>query len=386
MSTESKGSSRLEEIRIGKLLLRRGLITEEQLDQAMNKQEENAGLRIPSMVGEICVEKGWCTMADVTMVMREQRDEVVRSNTLGRCLLEQGFITQEQLWKALEEHEEVFAPLGEIVVDKGFCTEEQVRTALYLQTRRRSAMSRRLVSSTFDPVNILELVINDEIDGLIADHRGCFCPQCRGNVFAIALNKLPPRYVSDENLIITFSDRYKEEYIDLVRKQIGEAIEKVRTNPKMSCRTKGQALADSFDMAGEVLVKVSNRHVHLSEDHVCVLFGEGHSLTPWKDLLQPGQYAAKEVVSLIGPKGRLDKVRVLGPTRPKTQVEISGTDQFLLGIFAPVKQSGDIEGSPGVVIQGPEGQVAVVHVDTDEANAAGIPAESSGWILKKRLQ
>jgi hypothetical protein len=123
MSTESKGSSRLEEIRIGKLLLRRGLITEEQLDQAMNKQEENAGLRIPSMVGEICVEKGWCTMADVTMVMREQRDEVVRSNTLGRCLLEQGFITQEQLWKALEEHEEVFAPLGEIVVDKGFCTE-----------------------------------------------------------------------------------------------------------------------------------------------------------------------------------------------------------------------------------------------------------------------
>jgi propanediol utilization protein len=247
--------------------------------------------------------------------------------------------------------------------------------------------------------------------------------------------------VSDENLIITFSDRYKEEYIDLVRKQIGEAIEKVRTNPKMSCRTKGQALADSFDMAGEVLVKVSNRHVHLSEDHVCVLFGEGHSLTPWKDLLQPGQYAAKEVVSLIGPKGRLDKVRVLGPTRPKTQVEISGTDQFLLGIFAPVKQSGDIEGSPGVVIQGPEGQVAVdrgvmrpmrhihmtpddganfhvkdkglinvrlmgdrttvcedvlvritetsfleMHVDTDEANAAGIPAESSGWILKKRLQ
>jgi hypothetical protein len=111
------------------------------------------------MVGEICVEKGWCTMADVTMVMREQRDEVVRSNTLGRCLLEQGFITQEQLWKALEEHEEVFAPLGEIVVDKGFCTEEQVRTALYLQTRRRSAMSRRLVSSTFDPVNILELVM-----------------------------------------------------------------------------------------------------------------------------------------------------------------------------------------------------------------------------------
>ncbi len=438
METGSKISQ--IDIRIGKLLVGHGIISEEQLRLAMEKQEENTNLRIPSMIGEICVEEGWCNMADIAAIMREQKNEVIRANTLGKCLLEQNFITREKLLEALEEHEEIFAPLGEIVVDKGFCTEDQVRLALYLQEKRRTAISRRMVSSVFEPVNILELVINDEIDGLIAEHGGCYCAQCRSNVFAITLNKLPPRYASNQNLISTLIDRFKEEYSDLVREHIISGISKVKENPKLSCRMKNRKMADSFDVAGEVLVKVSNRHVHLSERDVSALFEEGHSLTRWKDLLQPGQFAAKEVVTLVGPKGKIENVRVLGPCRPETQMEISGTDQFILGIQVPVKQSGDIEGSPGIVLAGPKGRVELekgiirafrhihmtpfdaknfhvrdnslvnvrlmgdrstvcedvlvrisesafleMHVDTDEANAAGIPAESSGVILKERL-
>lgn len=437
---ETGGNNSRMDIRIGKLLVSHGIISEEQLRLAIEKQAENSALRIPSMIGEICVEEGWSTMADVAAIMREQKDEVIRANTLGKCLLEQNFITREKLLEALEEHEEIFAPLGEIVVDKGFCTEDQVRLALYLQEKRRTAIARRMVSSIFEPINILELVINDEIDGLIAEHGGCFCAQCRSNVFAIALNKLPPRYASNQSLISTLIDRFKEEYNDLVREYIIGGIGKVMESPKLSCRTKARKMADSFDVAGEVLVKVSNRHVHLSERDVSALFEEGYSLTRWKDLLQPGQFAAREVVTLVGPKGKLENVRVLGPCRPETQMEISGTDQFILGLQVPVKQSGDIEGSPGMVISGPNGEVELdkgiirafrhihmtpldgkhyrvqdnslvnvrlmgdrstvcedvlvrisesafleMHVDTDEANAAGIPAESSGVILKERL-
>lgn len=106
-----------------------------------------------------------------------------------------------------------------------------------------------------------------------------------------------------------------------------------------------------------IIVGVSNRHVHLSKEDLEVLFGEGYELHPIKDLRQPGQYAAEEVVTLVGPKGKIERVRVLGPVRKETQIEISQTDAFKLGVKAPVRDSGDLDGTPGIKIVGPKGEV-----------------------------
>ncbi|KLO25066.1 MULTISPECIES: phosphate propanoyltransferase [unclassified Marinitoga] len=106
-----------------------------------------------------------------------------------------------------------------------------------------------------------------------------------------------------------------------------------------------------------IIVGVSNRHVHLSKEDLEVLFGEGYELHPIKDLKQPGQYAAEEVVTLVGPKGKIERVRVLGPVRKETQIEISQTDAFKLGVKPPVRDSGDLDGTPGIKIVGPKGEV-----------------------------
>lgn len=111
----------------------------------------------------------------------------------------------------------------------------------------------------------------------------------------------------------------------------------------------------------EVPIAVSNRHVHLSKEHVEKLFGRNYQLNKLKDLSQPGQFASKETVTLIGPKGKIEKVRVLGPARGETQVEISLYDGFTLGVTPPIRDSGDIVGTPSIVIQGPRGQLKVDH-------------------------
>jgi propanediol utilization protein/CRP-like cAMP-binding protein len=106
-----------------------------------------------------------------------------------------------------------------------------------------------------------------------------------------------------------------------------------------------------------VPINISAHHVHLSQQHVEVLFGPAHALTWHGDLTQPGQYACKEQVNLVGPKGRIERVRVLGPVRPESQVEIARTEEYRLGIDAPVRQSGDLDGTPGITLEGPAGQV-----------------------------
>jgi len=103
-------------------------------------------------------------------------------------------------------------------------------------------------------------------------------------------------------------------------------------------------------------IGVSAHHVHLSQEHLGQLFGVGHDLTPRTPLSQPDQYACEEQVNLVGPKGRIERVRVLGPVRNQTQVEISRTEEFRLGIDAPVRMSGDLDGSPGLVLEGAAGQ------------------------------
>lgn len=109
--------------------------------------------------------------------------------------------------------------------------------------------------------------------------------------------------------------------------------------------------------ASGIPVGVSNRHLHLSQADLDALFGPGYQLTPIKDLSQPGQFACKETVTICGPKGAIEKVRVLGPVRSKTQVEILTGDGFKLGVSAPARLSGDLSGTPGITIIGPKGSV-----------------------------
>lgn len=129
----------------------------------------------------------------------------------------------------------------------------------------------------------------------------------------------------------------------------------------------------------ELVVSISARHVHLTDEHVEVLFGKGATLTPMKDLYQDGYYAAEQTVMVVGPRRRmLPSVRILGPTRPESQVELAFTDCISLGIDAPVRASGKIDGTPGCVLVGPKGVVeldkgvirAERHVHMGPADAA----------------
>ena len=190
-------------------------------------------------------------------------------------------------------------------------------------------------------------------------------------------------------------------------------------------------------MVKEVLVEISARHVHVSEKDLETLFGKGYKLTPKKDLSQPGQFACEERVKVVGPKKELAGVSILGPCRKATQIELSLTDARSIGVVAPIRESGDVAGSGACKLVGPAGEVELtegviaakrhihmttadaqkygitdsqvvsvkiptegralifgdvvarvsdsyalaMHLDTDEANAAGIPGSCVGEIL-----
>ncbi len=193
------------------------------------------------------------------------------------------------------------------------------------------------------------------------------------------------------------------------------------------------------DLEKKILVETSARHVHLTDEHIEVLFGKGKTLTVRNMLSQPGQFASSERVDLVGSKNTIKNVLILGPARKATQVEISMTDARTLGVTAPVRESGDIKGSAGIKIVGPAGELNIeegviiakrhahltpeiakdwgvtngeivqikidndtrgltfdnvvvrvspnfapaVHLDTDEANAAGCSGEVYGELIKK---
>ncbi|MCX8085904.1 MAG: acetate/propionate family kinase [Rhodocyclaceae bacterium] len=129
-------------------------------------------------------------------------------------------------------------------------------------------------------------------------------------------------------------------------------------------------------------IEISAHHVHLSQEDVDKLFGPGYQLTPEHELSQPGQFACAEKVNLIGPKGRIENVRVLGPTRKETQVEIAMTEQFKLGIQPPIRESGDLANTPGITLEGPAGTTTIprgvicaqrhIHMSPEDAMKRGL--------------
>ena len=109
----------------------------------------------------------------------------------------------------------------------------------------------------------------------------------------------------------------------------------------------------------EVNIGISNRHVHLTKEHLEILFGSGYELEKKIDLTQPGQYASTAIVAIKTDKAEINNVRVLGPVRSYTQVEISKTDAYKLGLNPPVRNSGDIKGSEAITIVGPNGSINI---------------------------
>ena len=161
--------------------------------------------------------------------------------------------------------------------------------------------------------------------------------------------------------------------MDITTKDIAEIVKKVLS----------EVQGDNAQSGGEIPVGISNRHIHLSQEDVETLFGAGYQLTPLKDLSQPGQYACKETLTLVGPSMRaIEGVRVLGPVRKSSQVEISMTDSFVLKVKPPVRESGKIQGSAPVTIIGPKGVVNLkegciianrhIHMSPDDAARFGV--------------
>lgn len=139
---------------------------------------------------------------------------------------------------------------------------------------------------------------------------------------------------------------------------------------------------DKVDSSRGIPVAVSARHIHLTQEAVEVLFGKGHQLTPLKELSQPKQYACEERLTIIGPKRSIEKVRILGPVRSKCQVEISRTDEYTLGIDAPIRASSHVEHSPGATLEGPHGSLVLeqgiicaqrhIHMRPEDAEYFGV--------------
>lgn len=129
-------------------------------------------------------------------------------------------------------------------------------------------------------------------------------------------------------------------------------------------------------------IGLSNKHIHVSQKDLDILFGEGYELTKFKDLSQPGQYACEEKVDIQGPKGTIKGVRILGPVRPETQFELSISDAFSLGVKPIIRNSGEIEDTPGAKLIGPKGEVEIdkgiivaarhIHMHTSDAEEFGV--------------
>jgi putative phosphotransacetylase len=423
---------------LGERLIEQGSLRADQIPRLLELQKRDAQANVHSKFGELCIRMGRTDPSQVNAALKLQKKELIDQIEISDMLVSLGYVSDEQLRSLLKDHQDSPLPTEELVLYADLCSPEQVRIATQLVLLQKNGLLRQQVESTFIPFNVMILLVNESIDTVMEASGSCRCSQCWSNVFAVTLNELPPRYVSDHGRILECLQRYREDYGELVRHSIAQSVRVVQANPKSACRSRfsDDLLTGAETQVHEVVVHVSNRHIHLSQDHIDSLFGSGYQLRRFKELTQPGQYAAYETVKIAGPKGEIDRVRVLGPKREQTQVEISGTDQFILGIKVPVRESGKLDGTPGINVKGPEGEITIergviralrhihmlpaeadsmglqngervsvrlvgdrsticegvliratetsaleMHIDTDEANSAGLPAESLGQIL-----
>lgn len=159
----------------------------------------------------------------------------------------------------------------------------------------------------------------------------------------------------------------------------------VRTDEQLAIALEAQKIIEEKNKVNcipKIPIAISARHVHLTRETVDILFGKDYELTEYKPLSQPGQYAANETVTIVGKKNKIENVRILGPLRPKDQVEISKTDEFFLGVDAPIRESGHLDGTPGITLIGPKGTVTLkegviialrhIHMHPSDAELFGV--------------
>jgi putative phosphotransacetylase len=433
----------VESRKIGAILVDRGALEADQVERVLARQEEKRRLGVSARFGEICVRSGWVEASVVTDALAQQTRWVLEHENAAAALVQMGVVSRRELAHAGIGPDAGGEDVAEALLALDLCTPDELWQAGQLSLERRSGAVRARTWSSFAPFNVVELLVADEVGKALVRDGGCACSECWANVTALALNNLSPRYVTETARVPEHLPRYEADYRAEVADRVARALAQVRANPKTSCSSRFSdeilTAREAEAAPQEVVVRVSARHLHLSADVLARLFGPGHELRKLRDLAQPGQYAAEETVSLVGPKGRIEKVRVLGPLRKQTQVEISGTDQFALGTQAPVRESGQLAGTPGIKLVGAAGEVDLtsgliralrhvhmlpaeaermglhsgarvavrlagdrptilegvlvratatsaleMHIDTDEANAAGVPSESRGAILLPR--
>jgi hypothetical protein len=222
--------------RLGQILVRQGHLTEEHLNQALSVQKELLEKGVRRTLGEICVEQGWCEMRHIAEAMRIQQEHIFNATALGQVLIDLGALSLEQLEEALEKHENASLPLATFLVERGYCTEQQLATALEIQQVRRTISARQQTVSLYDPFNVMELLVNELLDAVIAEQQGCTCELCRANAFALTLNSLPTRYISDHSRLLIVAQSTRDEYGGLIRRKTAQAVEQVRKNPRPLCR------------------------------------------------------------------------------------------------------------------------------------------------------
>lgn len=175
----------------------------------------------------------------------------------------------------------------------------------------------------------------------------------------------------------------------LDREQISRIVAEVLERRLPSANgVAGLVNASSPSGPNPLLVNISVRHMHITQEHLEILFGRGAELTQERALYQEGQFASGQTVDIVGPKRRiLSNVRILGPTRPQTQIELAFSDAIYLGIDVPVRMSGKVEGTPGAILLGPKGHLLLeegiiraqrhVHLSPADAHAYGVVAGDS---------
>lgn len=226
--------------RIGQILLNLGYLTEAQLQQALQLQRQRRQQGVRRTLGEICVEQGFCEMRHVARAMRIQQERIFNATALGQVLIDMGVLTLEQLHEVLAQREGEPEPLETFLVRRGYCTKQQVEAAREIQQVRRAAAARQQTYSIYNPFNVMELLVNELLDDTIAEHGGCNCEVCRANVFALALNRLPSRYISDHSRLLMVAQRTRDELGCLIRRKVAEAVEHVKKNPRPRCRRYSQ--------------------------------------------------------------------------------------------------------------------------------------------------
>ena len=221
--------------RLGQILIREEHLTEEQLGKALALQKEGLEKGVRRTLGEICVGQGWCEMRHIAEAMRIQQEHIFNATALGQVLVDIGALALEQLEEALEKHD-ASLPLATFLVERGYCTRQQLETAMEIQQVRRTISARQQTVSLYDPFNVMELLVNELLDVVIAEHQGCTCELCRANAFALTLNSLPTRYISDHARLLIVAQSTRDEYGGLVRRKIAQAVEQVKKNPRPLCR------------------------------------------------------------------------------------------------------------------------------------------------------